>query len=166
MYTISQISALISAQRLGDREQEIDWLLTDSRSLCFPETSLFFALVTSRGDGHRYIDELYARGVRAFVVSREVEGNYPDANFLLVPNTLVSLQLLAEKHRSTFNIPIIGIAGSNGKTTVKEWLYQMLYLDWKITRSPRSFNSQIGVPLSVWALNSESEIGVFEAAIN
>ena len=166
MYTISQISALISAQRLGDREQEIDWLLTDSRSLCFPETSLFFALVTSRGDGHRYIDELYARGVRAFVVSREVEGNYPDANFLLVPNTLVSLQLLAEKHRSTFNFPIIGIAGSNGKTTVKEWLYQMLYLDWKITRSPRSFNSQIGVPLSVWALNSESEIGVFEAAIS
>ena len=151
---------------MGRHDQEIDWLLTDSRSLCFPESTLFFALRTQRGDGHRFVADLYQRGVRSFVVESVPEGNFPDAVFLLVPDSLQALQRLAERHRESFDIPVIGIAGSNGKTTVKEWIYQMLSPDYTVTRSPRSFNSQIGVPLSIWGLWHQSEIGVFEAAIS
>ncbi len=141
-------------------------MLTDSRSLCFPESTLFFAIRTQRGDGHRFVPDLYQRGVRSFVVDSVPEGDFPDAVFLLVPDSLQALQRLAERHRESFDIPVIGIAGSNGKTTVKEWIYQMLSPDYTVTRSPRSFNSQIGVPLSIWGLWHQSEIGVFEAAIS
>lgn len=166
MYTISEIATLTGAHRLGDKDYQIDWLLTDSRSLCFPESTLFFALRTARGDGHQFINELYNRGVRNFVVDHRLEERLPEANLLLVPDTRKALQRLAERHRETFNIPIIGIAGSNGKTTVKEWLYQMLMDDYTVTRSPRSYNSQVGVPLSVWGLWEQSQIGIFEAAIS
>ena len=166
MYTISEISILIGAHRIGDYEQRIDWLLTDSRSLSFPESTLFFAIRTGKGDGHAYIKDLYDRGVRAFVVEEVPEGDFANANFLLVPNTLQALQRLAERHRDSFSIPIFGITGSNGKTIVKEWLYQMLSPDYTVTRSPRSYNSQIGVPLSIWGLWENSQIGIFEAAIS
>ncbi|MCI5450488.1 alanine racemase [bacterium] len=166
MYTISNIAALIGACRSGSTEANIDWLLTDSRSLCFPETTLFFAIRTSRGDGHKYISDLYKRGVRNFVVEERPLAGYEDANFLLVPCVRQALQRLAERHRESFSIPVIGIAGSNGKTTVKEWLYQMLSPDYTVTRSPRSYNSQIGVPLSVWGLWKGSQIGIFEAAVS
>ena len=166
MYKISEITALTGAHQIGRHDQEIDWLLTDSRSLCFPESTLFFAICTQRGDGHRFVPDLYQRGVRSFVVESVPEGDFPDAVFLLVPDSLQALQRLAERHRESFDIPVIGIAGSNGKTTVKEWIYQMLSPDYTVTRSPRSFNSQIGVPLSIWGLWHQSEIGVFEAAIS
>ena len=166
MYKISEITALTGAHQIGRHDQEIDWLLTDSRSLCFPESTLFFAIRTQRGDGHRFVPDLYQRGVRSFVVESLPEGDFPDAVFLLVPDSLQALQRLAERHRESFDIPVIGIAGSNGKTTVKEWIYQMLSPDYTVTRSPRSFNSQIGVPLSIWGLWHQSEIGVFEAAIS
>lgn len=166
MYKISEITALTGAHQIGRHDQEIDWLLTDSRSLCFPESTLFFAIRTQRGDGHRFVPDLYQRGVRSFVVESVPEGDFPDAVFLLVPDSLHALQRLAERHRESFDIPVIGIAGSNGKTTVKEWIYQMLSPDYTVTRSPRSFNSQIGVPLSIWGLWHQSEIGVFEAAIS
>ena len=149
----------------GQYDAEVEWLLTDSRSLCFPETTLFFAIRTERGDGHRYIQDLYSRGVRAFVVSA-LQENLPGAVQLLVPDTLTALQRLAERHREEFDIPVIGITGSNGKTVVKEWLYQMLSPDMAVTRSPRSYNSQIGVPLSVWALNQNSQVAIFEAGIS
>lgn len=160
------ISTLIGAHRIGNSDAQIQWLLTDSRSLCFPEETLFFAIVTSRGDGHRYIPELYRQGVRAFVVSREPEVVQPDAVYLLVPDTLKALHRLAERRREQYDIPVIGIAGSNGKTTVKEWLFQLLSPEHTVTRSPRSYNSQIGVPLSVWNLSEQSQIGIFEAAIS
>lgn len=166
MYKISEITALTGAHQIGRHDQEIDWLLTDSRSLCFPESTLFFAIRTQRGDGHRFVPDLYQRGVRSFVVESVPEGDFPDAVFLLVPDSLQALQRLAERHRESFDIPVIGIAGSNGKTTVKEWIYQMLSPDYTVMRSPRSFNSQIGVPLSIWGLWHQSEIGVFEAAIS
>ncbi|MBO7068899.1 MAG: bifunctional UDP-N-acetylmuramoyl-tripeptide:D-alanyl-D-alanine ligase/alanine racemase [Bacteroidaceae bacterium] len=166
MYTISDISILIGAHRTGAFEQQIDWLLTDSRSLSFPESTLFFAIRTGKGDGHAYVGDLYNRGVRAFVVDCIPDGNFPDANFLRVPDTLQALQRLAERHRDSFSIPIMGITGSNGKTIVKEWLYQMLSPDYTVTRSPRSYNSQIGVPLSIWGLWEKSQIGIFEAAIS
>ena len=165
-YSIEKITTLIGARRYGDHDTLVRWLLTDSRSLCFPEETLFFALRTKRNDGHRYIDDLYRRGVRSFVVEQLPEQPQADANYLKVPSTLAALQRLAERHRDEFNIPIVGITGSNGKTMVKEWLYQLLLPSQRIVRSPRSYNSQIGVPLSVWLLNEQTEIGLFEAGIS
>ena len=173
-YSIEKITTLIGARRIGSADAQIGWLLTDSRSLCFPEETLFFALTSARNNGHRYITDLYRRGVRNFVVDAKgilenipsgVE-TMPDANFLVVPSPLAALQRLAERHRDEFDIPIIGITGSNGKTMVKEWLYQLLLPSQKIVRSPRSYNSQIGVPLSVWLLNEQTEVGIFEAGIS
>ncbi len=174
-YSIEKITTLIGARRIGETDAQIGWLLTDSRSLCFPEETLFFALKSTRNDGHRYIEDLYRRGVRNFVVEAKGIAEYcpngsvtamTDANFLIVPSPLAALQRLAERHRDEFNIPIVGITGSNGKTMVKEWLYQLLLPSQKIVRSPRSYNSQIGVPLSVWLLNEQTEIGIFEAGIS
>ena len=165
-YTIEKIATLIGARRYGSHDANVRWLLTDSRSLCFPEETLFFALRTKRGDGHRYIGDLYRRGVRSFVVEQVPEHPQQDANYLKVPSTLAALQRLAERHRDEFDIPIVGITGSNGKTMVKEWLYQLLLPSQKIVRSPRSYNSQIGVPLSVWLLTEQTEVGIFEAGIS
>ncbi len=192
-YTIESIAEYIGARRVGEHEATIDWLLTDSRSLSFPEETLFFALPTKRNNGARYISELYDRGVRNFVVTEEdfkrmENGEWkmenamqqdgaqstPNSqlsildfsNFLIVANPLKALQKLAEAHRENFKIPVIGITGSNGKTIVKEWLHQLLSPDRCIVRSPRSYNSQIGVPLSVWQLNEEAELGIFEAGIS
>ncbi len=166
-YTIEKITTLIGARRLGTAEATISWLLTDSRSLCFPESTLFFALRSERNDGHKYIPELYNRGVRNFVVSTMPQnGGYKDANFLKVTDVLSALQRLAERHRDEFDIPVVGITGSNGKTMVKEWLYQLLSPSMTITRSPRSYNSQIGVPLSVWLLNERTQVALLEAGIS
>ena len=169
-YPIERIATFIGARRYGDANITIGWLLIDSRSLCFPEQTLFFALHTQRNDGHRYIDELYRRGVRAFVVEQVPSDRskcYPDACFLHVPSSLAALQRLAERHRDEFDIPVVGITGSNGKTWVKEWLYHLLRTsNWRVTRSPRSYNSQIGVPLSVWLLNEQTQVGLFEAGIS
>ena len=151
-YTIEKVTTLIGARRYGDKEANISFVLTDSRSLCFPEETLFFALKSERNDGHNYIPELYGRGVRNFVVETVPEDwnrRYPDSNFLKVVGSREALQRLAERHRDEYLVPIVGITGSNGKTMVKEWLYQLLSPQMVVTRSPRSYNSQIGVPLSV-----------------
>ncbi len=166
-YTIESIAQIIGARRVGDAPASIDWLLTDSRSLSFPETTLFFALPTKRNSGARYIDELYARGVRNFVVSSaEFRSGKKEANFLVVANPLKALQELAAEHRKRFSPPVVGVTGSNGKTVVKEWLYQLLAPDRVIARSPRSYNSQIGVPLSVWQMDGNTQVGIFEAGIS
>ena len=169
IYTVEKVATLIGARRYGEKDATIGWLLTDSRSLCFPEQTLFFALRTKRNDGHKYISELYRRGVRSFVVEQvpeDYQTQYPDANFLKVPSPLAALQRLAERHRDEFNIPVMGITGSNGKTWVKEWLYQILMPTMKVTRSPKSYNSQLGVPLSVWLLNEQTQVALFEAGIS
>ena len=177
-YTIEKITTLIGARRIGDTEAVVSWLLTDSRSLCFPEETLFFALRSGRNDGHNYIPELYRRGVRNFVVERGhfrlpnvtastgAGGGLAGANILEVVSPLEALQRLAERHRDEFDVPIVGITGSNGKTMVKEWLYQLLSPYKIVTRSPKSYNSQIGVPLSVWLLGEQTEVGLFEAGIS
>ena len=168
-YTIEKITTLIGAHHYGENAADVAFILTDSRSLCFPEETLFFALQTNRNDGHKYIPELYQRGVRNFVVTdvpADRAETYPDANFLKVSNTLKALQRLAERHRDEFDIPVVGITGSNGKTMVKEWLYQLLSPEMFVTRSPRSYNSQIGVPLSVWLMDEHTQVSVFEAGIS
>lgn len=167
MYSIHEISTIINAKAIINSDASIAHLLIDSRKISFAQTSLFFALVGNRRNGHNYIDEVYQQGVRNFVISENINTEkYENANFLLVDDTLKALQILAAFHRSQFNIPVIGITGSNGKTIVKEWLNQLLQNDFSICRSPKSYNSQIGVPLSVWQLNAKHTLGIFEAGIS
>ncbi|MDD6009069.1 MAG: bifunctional UDP-N-acetylmuramoyl-tripeptide:D-alanyl-D-alanine ligase/alanine racemase [Prevotellaceae bacterium] len=168
-YTIEKITTLIGARRIGQNDANLGWILTDSRSLCFPEETLFFAIRTQRNDGHNYIPELYRRGVRNFVVETvpaDADSGFRNANFLKVTNTLAALQRLAERHRDEFDIPVVGITGSNGKTMVKEWLYQLLSQKMVVTRSPKSYNSQIGVPLSVWLIDEHTQVALLEAGIS
>jgi Alr-MurF fusion protein len=168
VYTIESIASIVNGTFLqrGDNAV-IEHLLYDSRTVSFPAASLFFALHTQRQDGHHYIADAYQKGVRCFVVDRnDVLNDVPGATVLQVRNTLIALQQLATHHRKQFPIPVIGITGSNGKTVVKEWLYQLLQSDYKIARSPKSYNSQIGVPLSVWQLQPEHTLALFEAGIS
>ncbi|HET9431380.1 MAG TPA: bifunctional UDP-N-acetylmuramoyl-tripeptide:D-alanyl-D-alanine ligase/alanine racemase, partial [Chitinophagaceae bacterium] len=166
-YSIADIVPIIQADALSLHPAMIDQLLLDSRKVHSPATSLFFALKGPRRDGHQFIPELYKKGVRNFVVSEQfVPSAYSGANFLLVKDTLLALQRLAAHHRRRFDIPVIGITGSNGKTIVKEWLYQLLNENFSIVRSPKSYNSQTGVPLSVWQMNSQHNLAIFEAGIS
>lgn len=167
-YSIQEIAKALNIKKQQLHPSDISILLTDSRLVFTPEESLFFALTTKNNDGHKFINELYNLGVRNFVVSsiRDEWQEFEDANFLLVPETLAALQKIAAFHRKKFDIPVIGITGSNGKTVVKEWLYQILHDEYNITHSPRSYNSQIGVPLSVWQINEHTNLGIFEAGIS
>lgn len=167
-YAIKEIARIIGAQTNKLHNYTISILLTDSRRLSFPEQSLFFAFKTKTNDGHKFIQELYKLRVRNFVVS-EMLPEYealPDANFLVVKDTLKALQKLASFHRKRFTIPVIGVTGSNGKTIVKEFLYQLLHKEFNIVRSPRSYNSQLGVPLSIWQMSEKNTLGIFEAGIS
>lgn len=170
---LHQIIEAIRPLRTEDglpKEYEINYLLTDSRQLgAYPEQTLFFALHTDKNDGANYIPDLYIKGVRAFVVTEEqykVQGTKHDAQWIIVADVLRALQDLAAYKRSLYNCPVIAITGSNGKTIVKEWLYQLLRNDYCITRSPKSYNSQIGVPLSVWQMNEQTQLAIFEAGIS
>lgn len=165
-HTLSDIASLFGN---GDivADAVIEHLLLDSRKVYSPATSLFFALKGPRRDGHQFIPELYKKGVRSFVVSEKQDKTaYPAASFILVEDTMLALQQLAIYHRNQFSIPVIGITGSNGKTIVKEWLYQLLHEDYNIVRSPKSYNSQIGVPLSIWQIEEQHSLGIFEAGIS
>ena len=166
-YSLYEIAEIVNGQLLGEAtDMRISDLLIDSRHLMDARLALFFALTSARNDGHKYIKELYDRGVRAFVVKRAMQEQCPDAVFIVVSDTLKALQTLAAHHRQHFNIPVIGITGSNGKTIVKEWLYQMLSPDHNIVRSPKSYNSQVGVPLSVWQMTDSYDMAIFEAGIS
>lgn len=166
-YQLQNIATIIYADATVHSDAFIEYLLIDSRKIVFPQTSLFFAISGPRRDGHQFINEVYERGVRNFVVKKDFKVSaFPKANFLMVTDVLSALQELAAWHRSRFSIPVIGITGSNGKTIVKEWLNQLLQEDYNIVRSPRSYNSQIGVPLSVWQMNEQHTLGIFEAGIS
>ncbi len=164
-YTITQVQQIINAGGTIIKDYTVNTLLTDSRRITNPEGGLFFAL-SGRRNGHEFVAEAYAAGVRNFVVKQGPELKVPGANFLIVPDVLAALQTLAAYHRSRFDIELIGITGSNGKTIVKEWLYQLLSPDKNIVRNPKSYNSQIGVPLSVWQINEKNNLGIFEAGIS
>lgn len=167
IYTISRIAEILNADaKLIDEQAFIQYLVIDSRSVLVPENSLFFALASHR-NGHEFIPDAYHRGIRNFVITEEKYlSEYPDCNFIVVNDVLEALQKLATAHRNHFNLKTIGITGSNGKTIVKEWLYQLLAADYNIVRSPKSFNSQIGVPLSVWQIDADHDLGIFEAGIS
>jgi Alr-MurF fusion protein len=168
VYSIEQIRSIIKGRWLQQgNDASIEHLLLDSRKLLFPASSLFFALHSSRRDGHAFITELHEKGVYNFIVSKDQGIDWPaGANIIWVNNTLQALQALAAHHRKQFHFPVIGITGSNGKTIVKEWLNQLLEEKYAIVRSPKSYNSQIGVPLSVWQMNSQHQLGLFEAGIS
>ena len=167
-YTIGQIAGILGGNsKLATPDSRVTRLLTDSRSLTFPEETLFFAIRTKHGDGHNYIESLYKRGVRNFVVSSTTgHSTLTEANIIIVKEGIQALQTLASHHRRQTDIPIIGITGSDGKTIVKEWLYQLTAGNYNVARSPRSYNSQVGVPLSVWTIRKESTLGIFEAGIS
>lgn len=166
-YFVRDIAAILGKATIRNNSV-IRNILIDSRKINSPADSVFFAIVGDNHNGHDYIHELYDKGIRTFVLSRkgDYEKKYPEGNFIMVPDTLAALQSLATNHRKKFNIPVVAITGSNGKTIVKEWIYHTLALTKNITRSPRSYNSQVGVPLSLWLLQKENDLGLFEAGIS
>ena len=166
-YHISDIASIVKGRLVASgKDAVIRELVMDSRKAVLPEFSLFFALKGPRRDGHDFISDSYKKGIRNFLVSQLPPEQFDDANFIVVKDVLGALQFLASYHRSHFHIPVIGITGSNGKTVVKEWLNQLLNDRYNIVRSPKSYNSQIGVPLSVWQLNESATLGIFEAGIS
>ncbi len=168
MYSIQQIASITNATFLNKtiQEGEINNVLFDSRQLVQAKGALFFAILTEKNDGHRYIDELIKKGVQHFIVTEKDIFKDKNCNYLLVEDAIIALQQLALFHRQQFDLPCIGITGSNGKTVVKEWLFQLLQDDFNIVRSPKSYNSQIGVPMSVWQINKRHNLGIFEAGIS
>lgn len=166
-YTIEHIVSWLNSNSVIKIPAQIAHLLTDSRRLIYPNTSLFFAITTGHNDGHLYVEELMQRGIFNFVVKTNFDTRpFPNANFLKVDDVLRALQVIASHHRAQFTYPVIGITGSNGKTIVKEWLNQLLANRFHIIRSPRSYNSQIGVPLSVWEMDDKHQLAIFEAGIS
>ena len=166
-YTLAHIAEIVGSASVVPATCQLNTCCWIAGKFIHPATSLFFALKGPRRDGHQFIAELYKKGVRNFVVSEEQDSSvYPNASFIFVADTLKALQQLAIYHRSQFAMPVIGITGSNGKTIVKEWLYQLLHEDYHIARSPKSYNSQIGVPLSIWQMDEQHTLGIFEAGIS
>ncbi|GAB4209363.1 MAG: bifunctional UDP-N-acetylmuramoyl-tripeptide:D-alanyl-D-alanine ligase/alanine racemase [Bacteroidia bacterium] len=167
-YSVSEISKIVNAARtIIFSDNDVQRIYIDTRQISIPENALFAAIETNKNDGHHYIKEAYQKGIRNFIVTRlQDDFIYPDANYILVNNAVDALQNLAHHHRQQFQIPVIGITGSNGKTIVKEWLYFLLKDRYNICRSPKSFNSQIGVPLSVLNLNESHQLAIFEAGIS
>ena len=163
-YTLGEITQIINGQLKGDKNFEIDTLLYDSRRIIPSFKSLFFAL-RGRRDGHDFVQDMIDRGVKAFVVNKPIPSQQK-VNFILVKDTLKALQNLATFHRSRLNIPVIAITGSNGKTIVKDWTARLMNQYINVAASPRSFNSQIGVPLSVWEIQPQHQIAILEAGIS
>ena len=170
MFTISEIANFLSciSRGLPYPDDAVSELLFDSRRLLMPAKTLFFAIKTEKNDGHAYIPDLIRKGVRNFVVTENFRQweSYGACNFVRVDDSVAALQKVAERHRRQFDIPVVGITGSNGKTIVKEWLTQMLSEDYKLVVSPNSYNSQIGVPMSVWQMGPQHDLAIFEAGIS
>lgn len=168
MMHFSQLPSTAKGELINlPEDRPVQTLITDSRKSVIAEGSVFFAIAGTRHDGHAHLHELYQAGVRQFVVEKSIrKDDFPLANILQVNSTIDALQKIAARHRQQFSIPVIGITGSNAKTIVKEWLYQLLSPDKSIVKNPGSYNSQIGVPLSVWQMQAHHELGIFEAGIS
>ena len=164
----SELQAITSGKSIRIfHDKPISHLITDSRKVIQEEGSVFFAIAGKNHDGHKYIGDLYRLGIRQFIIERDIQLNeFPEGNFLFVESTLKSLQQIAAAHREKFSIPVIGITGSNGKTIIKEWIYQLLNKEYVIVKNPGSYNSQLGVPLSVWQMQHYHTLAIFEAGIS
>ena len=168
-YSVRHIVQILSGKLLNPLyfPATITNILFDSRKVIFPQQSIFFAILGKRQDGHHFITDAYQKGLRHFVISKTIITNpFPNANIILVKDTTLALQQLALYHRQQHNLNVIGITGSNGKTIVKEWLFQLLHKDFNVVRSPKSYNSQIGVPLSILRIETQNNLGIFEAGIS
>jgi Alr-MurF fusion protein len=166
-YSVVDIAKACKGRILGKQNNWIKFISADSRSIINPEETLFFAIRGENLDGHNYINDLIERGVSSFIISdQEHLVDRPNLTFILVNNVVLAMQQIAGMHRQKFNVPVVSITGSNGKTIVKEWLSFLLGNKFRVTRSPRSYNSQTGVPLSVWEMNENTQIAVFEAGIS
>ena len=163
MYSLEKIAEILGGKIFGDGSLEIKHIYTDTRKIQEKKNALFFAITTDKDDGHNYISQACNIGIKVFVVTQKPP---IECSYILVKNSLQALHLLTKKHRENFQIPIIGITGSNGKTIVKEWVSHLLKESCVICKSPKSYNSQIGVPLSIWQLNDAHSIGIFEAGIS
>jgi len=170
MLTFLQLVNICGGKPLNfQNDLPVRHLLTDSRKAIISDASVFFAIRGERHDGHRFLRELYHKGIKQFVVDKEAKINksdFPTANILEVKSAIYALQTLVAFHRSQYNFPILAITGSNAKTIIKEWLAQLLSKDFNIVRSPKSYNSQIGVPLSAWQISTNHNFGIFEAGIS
>jgi len=167
--TVEQLVAITDGSyiQLNASQTIVKQLLIDSRKLMAPQGAVFFAINGKHHDGHEHISELYQRGVRIFIIEKQIDLNtFPEATCIRVSSSIIALQKCAAYKRAQFNIPVIGITGSNAKTIIKEWLSQILSSDYAVVKSPRSYNSQVGVPLSVWAINERHQFGIFEAGIS
>ena len=168
-YRVKQLAEVVEAKVVGDVEVVVDSVIIDSRTPATGNNPMFVAIKGPNHDGHDYIGELYNyQDINVFLISEvgDLPKLYPDATFIVVEDTLYALQQIAAFHRQNYKYPVIGITGSNGKTIVKEWLNQLLSPDYRVVRSPKSFNSQVGVPLSVLQMDESFELGIFEAGIS
>ena len=167
-YSISEIAEILEGENyIASGNAIIDNLILDSRRIHFPATSLFYAIKGTHHDGHKFIKEVYDQGVFNFIVQDAHElKSLKNINYIIVKDSVEALQKVASFHRTKFNIPVIGITGSNGKTIIKEWLHQLLSKDHQVVRSPKSYNSQVGVPLSIWQMNNLHQMAIFEAGIS
>ncbi len=180
-YKIEDIARVTGGTLRGNGNEDIHRVFIDSRNHINPNNSLFIAIRGPYNDGHNYLLDLYQKGIRNFMIdrssrkslisklrlfSKEADANFSDANIIVVNNTLEAMQRFSAYHRGHFGIPVIGVTGSNGKTIVKEWLYHFLREEYNVVRSPKSYNSQVGVPLSVFEMNNEHQLAIFEAGIS
>ena len=167
--SIKKVNTIVNGELIRFyNDDPIRFLSIDSRKITTAQNTLFFAIPGERNDGHKYINNLIEKGVKNFVISTasSIKNTDPNINFILVKNVIDALQSLAAYHRNQFQIKTIGITGSNGKTIVKEWLSQLLDKEFEIIKSPKSYNSQVGVPLSVWSINEHHNLAIFEAGIS
>lgn len=165
-YSLAEITSIVNGSISQNSTLIVSTLITDSRNHVSTQNGLFIAIKGKQHDSHNFIESLYQKGVRSFLVEYLPEIIHDDAGYVLVLNSLQALQKIAGNHRQNFSIPTIGITGSNGKTIIKEWLHFLLSDDYSIVRSPKSYNSQIGVPLSVSLLNNSHQLAIFEAGIS
>ncbi len=166
--TLNEIASIICGKSYIENDNYVNEIILDSRSILSTKETLFFAIIGERHNGHDFIKDLYSKGVKNFIISCDFEKfkKLEDTNFIFVKDTLFALQTLGEFFREKFKNPVLSITGSNGKTITKEWLYELLHKDIKIVRSPKSFNSQIGVPLSACLLENKYDLGILEAGIS
>ena len=165
-YSLKQINDIVNGKLLGDPSALIESIVTDTRNYISTDHPIFIALQGKKSNGHQYLEDAYNKGIVNFIVSETPSHQFKKANYLIVDNTLETLQKWAAFHRSKFNIPVIGITGSNGKTIIKEWIYHFLRENYNIIRSPKSYNSQLGVPLSLLMINKEHDLAIIEAGIS